>query len=150
MNSGVLGSRHFTLRELGSGIFAAIANDGGWAVCNAGIIDLGDRTLVFDTFVNQRAATDLKNAAEHLTGRTVGYVINSHWHGDHVNGNQVFTGAEIVATGKTREVMTQIKKRYETDAETIRREVEKELESMLANPAGFRQGSAGRRRSGDS
>ncbi len=132
-------SKHFTLGKLSEGVFAAIANDGGWAVCNTGIIDLGDRTLVFDTFVNQDAAEELKAAAEQISGRRVDYVLNSHRHGDHVRGNQVFTSAKIVATSKTREVMArEWKKRSERiqreGPEALVREVEDELKSILANP----------------
>jgi cyclase len=31
--------------------------------------------------------------------------VNSHWHGDHVRGNQVFGGATIVSTRRTRELI---------------------------------------------
>jgi cyclase len=134
MGNGVPKSKHFVIQELGKGVYAAIATDGGWAVCNAGIVDLGDSTLVFDTFVNQHAALELKDAAEQVTGKPVNIVINSHWHSDHVKGNQAFAGARIVATGKTREVMAGVKKRYETEADVIRRDVEKDLESVLSVP----------------
>jgi len=46
---------------------------------------------------------DLRAAAEYLTGSRVEYVINSHYHNDHIRGNQVFAHAKIVATSKTRE-----------------------------------------------
>lgn len=127
-------SRHFTLQKLGEGIYAAVASDGGWAICNAGIVDLGGEAMVFDTFVNQAAAADLKDAAVRLTGKAIDYVVNSHYHSDHVKGNQAFAGARVVSTAKTREVMTQVKRRYETDPETIRKEVQADLESHLARP----------------
>jgi hypothetical protein len=41
-------------------VFAAIHLAGGAAICNAGIIDLGDRTLVFDSFMSPLAAEDLR------------------------------------------------------------------------------------------
>jgi len=88
---------------LADGVHAAIAVDGGAAISNAGIVDLGDYTVVFDSFLTQQAAMDLCAAAECLTGSRVEYVINSHYHNDHIRGNQVFTQARIVATSKTRE-----------------------------------------------
>ncbi len=135
---GVMGptSRHFVIHELSKGIYAAVATDGGWAVCNAGIVDLGDAALVFDTFVNQHAAAELKTAAERLTGKPVGIVVNSHWHSDHVKGNQAFAGAKVVATEKTLEVMKKMKLRYDTEPEVIKRDVEKDLASVLAGPDG--------------
>jgi cyclase len=127
-------SRHFVIHKLGEGIYAAIANDGAWAICNAGIVDLGDRVVVFDTFVNQEAASDLKEAAEKLTGKVISIVVNSHFHSDHVKGNQVFGGSTILATSKTREVMAQSKKRYETESERIRGDIESDLKKWLAAP----------------
>jgi cyclase len=127
-------SRHFTLHELDTGVHAAISNDGGWAICNAGIVDLGDHTIVFDTFVNQDAAKDLKDAAERISGKSVDYVINSHRHGDHVRGNQVFEGAHIVATQKTRDAMAELKKTSYSNTEVLREANEKELEKVLSAP----------------
>ncbi len=83
-------SEHFELKELAPGVFAAIGIPGRGAYSNAGIIDLGDRTLIFDTFMTALAATDLKIAAEQLTGRPGDCVIISHSHSDHWMGNQVF------------------------------------------------------------
>jgi cyclase len=99
-------SLHFGVDELGNGIFAAIHKDGGGAICNAGIVDLGDRTLVFDTFLTPQAARDLKRAAETLTAKPVSIVVNSHAHNDHVWGNQVFSAqADIVSTVVTTETI---------------------------------------------
>jgi cyclase len=96
-------SKHFTIYKLGAGIWAAINNDnGGHAICNAGIVDMGDKTLVFDPFMNPDAAEDLKKAAEILTGKKVGWVVNSHYHNDHIRGNQVFEGANIISSFWTR------------------------------------------------
>ncbi len=50
-------SAHFHLERLGKGIWAAInLDDGGHAICNAGIIDLGDSVVVVDPFMNLDAA----------------------------------------------------------------------------------------------
>jgi glyoxylase-like metal-dependent hydrolase (beta-lactamase superfamily II) len=49
------------------------------------------------------AARDLRAAAELLTGQPVTYVVNSHYHMDHIHGNAVFADAHIIATEKTRE-----------------------------------------------
>lgn len=101
---GNLESRHFKLEYLADGVYVAYAKEDGAAWANAGIIDLGDCTIVFDTFVTPQAANDLKTAAETVTGRAVDMVINSHWHLDHVVGNQVFgPDTQILATPYTRE-----------------------------------------------
>jgi glyoxylase-like metal-dependent hydrolase (beta-lactamase superfamily II) len=98
-------SKYFNLQEVGQGIYAAIAVEGLGAMGNAGIIDMGNFTVIFDTFNIQQAAEDLKHAAEELTGNKIRYVINSHWHGDHVRGNQVFKDVDIIASGTTAELI---------------------------------------------
>jgi glyoxylase-like metal-dependent hydrolase (beta-lactamase superfamily II) len=108
-NINSFSSRHFRLERLSDGVYAAIHNlhtEDGWAGCNAGIVDLGDRTLVFDTFESPQAARDLRDAAKSLTGRKVHTVINSHPHNDHYWGNQVFgSDVDIISTTKTRELI---------------------------------------------
>jgi len=99
-------SKHFRLQQLADGVYAAIHIDGGAAISNAGIIDLGGRTLIFDTFLAPQAAKDLRAAAEILTGHSVDFVINSHWHNDHIWGNQVFdTSTDIISTEETRRLI---------------------------------------------
>ena len=98
-------SEHFTIEKLTNGVYTAIHKNGGYAICNAGIVDLGDKTLLFDCFISPKAARDLKKAAEQLTGNDVKYVVNSHFHNDHIRGNQIFPGAEIIATQKTKELI---------------------------------------------
>ena len=99
--------KNFSVQQLSAGVWAVIQNDkGGHAICNAGIVDLGDKTLVFDAFINPDAAAELKQAAEKLTHCTVAYVVNSHYHDDHIRGNQVFMpGASIISTEWTKREM---------------------------------------------
>ena len=99
-------SEHFELQELATGVYAAIGTPDGAAYSNAGIVDLGDQTLVFDTFDTVLAAEDLRAAAEHLTGRPATGVIISHAHADHWCGNQVFAPqVPIIASHAIREGM---------------------------------------------
>ncbi len=67
-------------------------------------MDLGDRTLVFDTFLTPPAARQLREAAIELTGRAPLLVVNSHRHADHTLGNQEFVPeAVVISTTDTRE-----------------------------------------------
>ena len=112
-------SDHFRIEPLGEGVYAAIHRPGGSATCNAGIVDLGDETLVFDPFLTPEAAGDLKRVAEDLTGNPVRMVVNSHHHNDHIRGNQVFDeGTRIFATPWTIDAISQI------EPETIAWEME--------------------------
>jgi glyoxylase-like metal-dependent hydrolase (beta-lactamase superfamily II) len=99
-------SRHFELQEIATGTYTAIAKEGGWAISNSGMFDLGHETLVFDTLLTPRAAKDLRLFAEYLFRRSPDIVINSHYHSDHIWGNQAFLpGAQFVSTDLTRELI---------------------------------------------
>lgn len=100
-------SKHFKLQMLAEGIYTALATDGGAAICNAGLVDLGGQILVFDTFLTPQAAKDLREAAVKLFGRAPQIVINSHYHNDHTWGNQVFVGeAQIFSSTLTRDLIS--------------------------------------------
>lgn len=87
-------SDHFSLTELAHGVYAALGREGSPTFSNAGIVDLGQQTLVFDAFELPEAGADLRAAAEELTGRRVSYLIISHSHSDHTLGSQAF-GREV-------------------------------------------------------
>ena len=103
-------SQNFVLHQLSAGVWAAIHNDQyGKAICNAGIIDLGDKTVIFDPFMNPKAARELRTLAEELTRRPVTMVINSHYHNDHIRGNQEFKPfATIISSTYTRDQIARI------------------------------------------
>lgn len=92
----------FIMNKMAEGVYAAIAIPGNGAWSNAGFVDLGTELLVFDAFNTPSAAQQLKKQAEKLTGKRVKYLVNSHFHGDHVFGNQVFKEQVIISTPETR------------------------------------------------
>jgi len=94
---------HFRLEQVADDAWSAIALPDTGAVGNAGFIRVGENTIVFDTFVSTAAADELRIAAEVVA--PVAYAINSHWHGDHVNGNKSFDDVPIVSTERTRELL---------------------------------------------
>jgi cyclase len=98
-------NKHFDVLQVTPGVYVAIANDGTGAMANAGFVDLGESILVFDSFNTQQAALELRNVIGELIGKPVSHLINSHWHGDHIRGNQVFQDVSIVATEQTKIIM---------------------------------------------
>jgi cyclase len=93
---------HFATELVAKGVWAAIAPPESGASCNAGIVDLGSDTLVFDAFRTPPAAADLRSAASMVSGRTPSIVVNSHWHPSHTFGNATFGSCTIFGTEKTR------------------------------------------------
>jgi len=118
-------SKHFQIEPLADGVYAAIASEQGYAICNAGIVDVGDRTIIFDTFISPNAAKDLLKAAKQLTLHEATCVVNSHYHNDHIRGNQVFSpNVDIISTTLTREAITQNEpKEIQWEKENIPQEI---------------------------
>jgi glyoxylase-like metal-dependent hydrolase (beta-lactamase superfamily II) len=96
---------YFRIKQLAEGVYAAIVVPGRGAWGNAGIVDLGAQTLVFDSFATVAAAQTLHAAAVELTGRAPAWVVNSHNHADHIMGNLAFPEVTIVATAGTRDLI---------------------------------------------
>jgi len=100
-------SSNFDLVQLDKGVYVCIHKMGGKAICNAGIVDLGDQTLIFDTFLSPLVAEEILVLVEEIGLSPIKYVINSHYHNDHVRGNQVFDEeVQIISTGKTAELIS--------------------------------------------
>lgn len=132
--------RHAELVDIGR-VGAVIAKPDRGAVGNAAIVDLGDETLVVDTHFSLPAARELRTAAEDLTGRPVTWVLNTHWHGDHVLGNIEFEGATIVSTTRTRELIETLgAERLAVQKRSLAEELPAELERLRA--AGDDEGAA--------
>lgn len=98
-------SEFFDVVEIADHVFAAIAKPGSGAGSNAGIVDLGDGALVFDTMMTPQAGEALRRTAEELTGQEVRFVVLSHRDYDHVFGAQSFPRAAVIATATTDRVM---------------------------------------------
>ena len=124
-------SEHFILHPLTEGVYAAIATEGGAAFSNAGIIDLGDQTLVFDALENPQATEDLLKAGLQLTQRKPAIVIISHFHPDHWTGLQVFAGSTILATHVTRQKMIPIVEELSMEIQDPSR-IENDLQETVA------------------
>lgn len=60
--AGTFVSPHFSLERLADGVYACIHKPGGGAYSNAGIVDLGDRTIVVDALQTLAAGRDLRRA----------------------------------------------------------------------------------------
>src|SRR4029077_4342970 len=94
----------FTLKPLGNNVFAAIDKPKSAAGSNAGFVIGDNGVAVIDTFEDEAAARQLLAEIQKLTKLPVKFVINTHYHLDHVTGNGVFAqaGAVIVAHKNVR------------------------------------------------
>lgn len=97
----------FTLHDLGHGVWAAIDNPEAKAVqsgSNAGFVIGDDGVLVVDTFQRTEAAQQLLGAIREKTKLPIRFVVNTHYHLDHVMGNNIFAnaGATVLAQDNVR------------------------------------------------
>jgi glyoxylase-like metal-dependent hydrolase (beta-lactamase superfamily II) len=99
-------SDNFELIKLGDGLYSCIHKFGGKAICNIGIVDNGNETIIFDTFLSPNVANELIEILKDLDLSPVKYVVNSHSHNDHIRGNQVFPKEiKIISTTLTKELI---------------------------------------------
>ena len=99
-------SPNFDLFEIANGVYACIHKFGGKAICNVGIIDNGKETIIFDTFLDPKVTKELIEIVKQLGLSPIKYIINSHYHNDHIRGNQSFSAeVDIISTAKTKELI---------------------------------------------
>lgn len=96
--------RYFTLHHIDKGVWAAVDKPGSSAGSNSGFI-IGDKAvLVVDSFEDPAAARALLKVIRSKTNLPVRYLVNTHYHLDHVAGNVVYhdAGAVILAQRNVR------------------------------------------------
>ncbi|HZD04837.1 MAG TPA: MBL fold metallo-hydrolase, partial [Longimicrobiales bacterium] len=98
----------FDVVPVAAGVWAALVKPApaAYAFANSLVVAWDDGVLVVDTQQSPTAARALVQwIGEHL-GRPVRWVVNTHWHGDHVYGNQAyreaFPGVRFVGHTSTR------------------------------------------------
>jgi cyclase len=82
--------------ELAEDIYAYTQPPGGWCLSNAGVIVGPDSALVVDTLATESRARRLREFVDDLCPCPGRMVINTHHHGDHNFGNQVFGPSAII------------------------------------------------------
>lgn len=97
------------LHEVGQGAYAYLQPDGGWGYSNAGLIVGDGCSLLVDTLFDLRLTEAMLESMSGVTGGApIGTVVNTHANGDHCYGNQLVSGAEIVASSATAHEMTEV------------------------------------------
>lgn len=128
----------FDIKPMADDVYAAIAKPAYKVNCNAAIILLGDSVLVIDTHSKPSAARALIEQIRKITDKPVRYVVNTHFHWDHYQGNQAYpsswpAGVEIISSQATREnIEHRGIPRVKYEIATLPKEIEK-LKSDLAS-----------------
>ena len=97
------------LHELGDQCYAYLQPDGSWGWSNAGLIVGDGASLLVDTLFDLHLTREMLDAMMAPTRTApIGTVVNTHANGDHCYGNQLVSGAEIVASTATAHEMTEV------------------------------------------
>jgi len=119
----------FELKPVADGVYAAIAAPRYKVNSNAAVIVTNDGVIVVDSHSKPSAAYALYREIQAVTKQPIRKIINTHFHWDHWQGNQVYAEAfpdvEIIASERTRHNLT----RPDTDSGGIAY-VEKQLKSI--------------------
>jgi len=90
----------FDLKEVADGVYIAIARPGDMIHSNAAVIILEDGVMVVDTHSTPSAARSLISQIKSLTDKPIRYVVNTHYHYDHFQGNPAYLedcpGVELI------------------------------------------------------
>lgn len=104
-----LGTRPYQrgLADLGGGSWAWLQPDGSWGWSNAGLVTDGEANLLVDTLFDLRLTGAMLDAmrASVPSARRIERLVNTHANGDHCNGNELVSDAEIIASAACAEEM---------------------------------------------
>ena len=103
----------FEIKPVADGVYAAIAKPTYRVNSNSVIILLGDGVLVVDANSTPSAARSLIEQIKKLTPKPVKYVVNTHFHWDHSQGDEAYltawpAGIEIISSEATRANIEQL------------------------------------------
>lgn len=94
----VVSGKAYRFEKIAEGVFYATTT-GSMVTGSNNVVVVGDRdVLVVDTGTTPAAARAMLDDIKLITDKPVRYVVNTHFHYDHTDGNQVYTGkADIIA-----------------------------------------------------
>lgn len=88
-------ARSFTVEKIGNGVYALIRTEPAslWFNPNNVFIVGKNDVIVVDSNISSDYTREVLAALREITDKPVRYVINTHWHEDHIIGNRVYRDA---------------------------------------------------------
>jgi cyclase len=102
---------NFEMVRVSDGVYAAIRKEPPGLTVNGNSVFIinEDDVIVVDTTLTPGTAREEIAGLRKLTAKPVRYVINTHWHDDHILGNQAYReaypGVEFIAHANTRDYL---------------------------------------------
>src|ERR1051325_5393719 len=113
--------------EVAPGVYSAVGNGTIETRSSNMVIVNADDVVLVDTNITPEATRRLVNDIKTLTDKPIRYVINTHWHYDHTDGNQVF-GPEVTIIGHENErseiLQGVLKNRLSQEFQKLRAQIE--------------------------
>jgi glyoxylase-like metal-dependent hydrolase (beta-lactamase superfamily II) len=106
-------ARLFDIEKVADGAYFAKARPGAVTNCNAAIFENSGDVLVVDAHSKPSAAAALiAQIKKEITAKPVRYVVNTHFHWDHTQGNHAYRAAEnridFIASEPTKKLMSDL------------------------------------------
>jgi len=103
----------FTIEKVADGVYAALARPQVLTNCNAAIFVNSADVLVVDAHSKPSASAALvAQIKKEITGKPVRYLVNTHFHWDHTQGNATYKAGgakvDIIASDTTKQLMTEL------------------------------------------
>lgn len=128
-----------------SGVYALIAGERSDDVDGNSTLIVGSTTaMIVDTHWSPQSARTAFGLVRGLTDKPVRFVVNTHWHYDHLLGNQVyldaFPGAQVIAHRETARVICTWAAKFPNRMTVIREsatspEIRERLSTPITEPA---------------
>ncbi len=98
------------LHSFGNGSFAYLQPDGSWGLSNAGLVTDSGESLLVDTLFDLRLTAEMLAAMRRAApaAMRIGTLVNTHANGDHCYGNQLVSGATIIASASAAAEMDEL------------------------------------------
>lgn len=98
--------RAFEFKRINDSVYLAIGTGNLVVASNGAFVINDDEVLLVDSHISPASAWALLEEIKEVTDKPVRYVVNTHFHFDHVHGNQVYPpNVEIIGHEFTREMI---------------------------------------------
>lgn len=103
----------FDIQKVADGVYATIAKSTAVTNCNGAIFEMSDGLLVVDSHSKGSAVASLvSQIRRELTMKPVRFVVNTHMHWDHIQGNQAYQRiaprANFISSEATRKLIAEL------------------------------------------
>jgi cyclase len=120
----------FTIEKVADDVYAALARPQVLTNCNAAIFVNSQDVLVVDAHSKPSAAAALiAQIKKEITAKPVRYLVNTHFHWDHTQGDAAYKTAnakiDIIASEQTKQLMTQLSRnRLQESLDSVPRQID--------------------------